>query len=356
MAAAKESTPFIQPRVADKPSGAKAERAEISSISHAFPRALNVEGSKAGQFVIDTLGVEDEAEYYRLSGEVFAAQNVIIKELGISSSDWHKFERWDSAGFTDSGLSLAVRDLGVDGKPMVAFLAAHPFSFSRPPPSPKQLGVEEPAKLQAFFDFVAPVWIGAYMGSCPSYSGCLAAFTGRTLRIIAGGTRAGYEGRGLQMELRRSLISLTPHGTPPLLQPTAHTPLDPTSAAQDAALARTGARLRPHRRGDHQPRDRAHLARPLWLPSSRASACQRPCPAGPARRLAQSDHPRAGAARAPDRHWLLLPVLYRRRHPPGRLLRLPPPVTVSVLWAAMLTTLRLVDETPAEIMRRRERI
>lgn len=165
-----------------------------------------MDGSHGGRFALDFMQRSDYEDYARLNSAVFSGgQNPVLKALEISPDDWHRFEMWDAEGILDSGFSMVVRDTH-KGNRLAAFLVVQRFSFVRELPPLARLGIKEPKKIETFLETTGAAVAKAYAGRF--YSGCLAAFSGRTLRVCAGGTDAAYEGLKLQLWLRTQLLSL----------------------------------------------------------------------------------------------------------------------------------------------------
>eukprot|EP00746_Dinoflagellata_sp_MGD_P056507 gnl/MRDRNA2_/MRDRNA2_244470_c0_seq1.p1 gnl/MRDRNA2_/MRDRNA2_244470_c0~~gnl/MRDRNA2_/MRDRNA2_244470_c0_seq1.p1 ORF type:complete len:281 (+),score=53.43 gnl/MRDRNA2_/MRDRNA2_244470_c0_seq1:29-844(+) len=158
-----------------------------------------------GKFEYDLFRQRDFEGFFALSGEIFTKQNALVKRLGITREDWHKFEVYDSSGFMDSGLSFVVRDKEA-GDDLVAFLAVQVANFAKPPPNLEELGIENIDAFKLLFEVMKTAFAGAYVKRC--YPGCCAAFQSRTLRVAAGGTKKGYEGKGLQQRMREMFLTM----------------------------------------------------------------------------------------------------------------------------------------------------
>jgi len=151
------------------------------------------------------MGHSDAEEILNLEAVIFAKQNAVVRRVGISQEDWHRFAKGDSKGFERSGLSMVMRDREASGK-IVAFVLGHTLgsaesaSFQemrrlcRKYPYAWDLGmVSFPTILRAYLLEWSLVWV---------------ALQRRVARCAAGGTVAGYEGLGLQGQLRSEFIKL----------------------------------------------------------------------------------------------------------------------------------------------------
>ncbi len=125
----------------------------------------------------------------------------------MTSSDWHRFAVIDNRGFDTSGLSLVMRDRESDGK-VVAFVLGQTFGEAKPK-SLRQVR-DLIRKYPLLWDYgacVLPVIIRSYSKYFFG-RGLWSAVQKRVARLSAGGTRAGYEGRGLGMRLRAEFVEL----------------------------------------------------------------------------------------------------------------------------------------------------
>lgn len=152
---------------------------------------------------MEALREEDYQEVVELDTQVFCEQNPVLKFLGVSPSAWHDVEAYDTQGCLSSGLSLVARDLEADGK-IVAFLMATHHDLRKPPPDFTSALKDSPS-LGKFFEFDGRVrWPGMFHEGYRH----AAWFVGRSCRVAAGGTRAGYEGLGLGARLRARVVEL----------------------------------------------------------------------------------------------------------------------------------------------------
>eukprot|EP00747_Dinoflagellata_sp_TGD_P170713 gnl/TRDRNA2_/TRDRNA2_202975_c0_seq1.p1 gnl/TRDRNA2_/TRDRNA2_202975_c0~~gnl/TRDRNA2_/TRDRNA2_202975_c0_seq1.p1 ORF type:complete len:281 (-),score=44.88 gnl/TRDRNA2_/TRDRNA2_202975_c0_seq1:51-893(-) len=157
------------------------------------------------RYVIDFMKPEDYEKVMELDDEVFVSQNAVIKELGISKEAWRMLETWDTCQWDTTGCSLVTRDKEKGGE-IIAFAITAPHNLLREPDA-KIFGAmaERSPGFLALFDVAGRTMKEAWSSE---EAGLACSVAGRTLRFVAGGTKAGYEGLGIQKKMRAKILDL----------------------------------------------------------------------------------------------------------------------------------------------------
>mmetsp|Transcript_17571 Transcript_17571/g.39817 ORF Transcript_17571/g.39817 Transcript_17571/m.39817 type:complete len:290 (-) Transcript_17571:92-961(-) len=161
------------------------------------------EGPTAERFALEELQPKDHPKVMEIATQVFCHQNDVLNFLGVSQEAWHEVEMYDSQGWERDGLSLVARDLEAGGK-IVAFLLATRLDLRKPPPDFTK-ALEISPSLVRLFEIDGANRFPAMFHREYRHASWL---VGRSCRVAAGGTMAGYEGRGLGLRLREHLVQL----------------------------------------------------------------------------------------------------------------------------------------------------
>merc|ERR1719282_1489631 len=146
--------------------------------------------------------LEDFDAVIKMNANIFAEQNAFIRYLGISVETWHTFELWELDECMKDDLSFVMRDLDADGA-IIAFVIGKrhsllsPEPFKRDPAGWKRL-IEADPKLETFYFALREVMVPAILSTKYPHAAWLFR---HAARIISGGTKAGYEHKGLARKL-----------------------------------------------------------------------------------------------------------------------------------------------------------